>query len=152
MTTSFRYIVFSLGIQRPLQVFVQSHHVTRRYVHRRSPYRTLAKMNRHNPLMLCDCSPTVNSDVACPSYLRNQYRRFAPHKHVSLCIVCSEASNVLWVMLTRREHHSCARSWCVSAPKLWLSDAGHEAEPSVPVRRPLSLPWRVLQRKVAVSV
>ena len=56
----------------------------------------------------------MNSDVACPSYVRNLYRRFVPHKDVSLCIVCSEASNVLWVMLTRRVHHSCARSWRVS--------------------------------------
>ena len=82
------------------------------------------------------------------TYVRNQYRRFAPHKHVSLCIVCSEASNVLWMMLTRRVHHSCARSW----PLLWVSDVGHGAEPTVPVRRPLSLPWCMLQRKIAVSV
>ena len=38
------------------------------------------------------------------------------------------------------------------APFLWVSDVGHGAEPTVAVRRPLSLPWRVLQRKVAVSV
>ena len=56
----------------------------------------------------------MNSDMWCPSHVRNQFRRFAPHKHVLFCIVCSEASNVLWVMLTRRVHHSCARSWRVS--------------------------------------
>ena len=29
------------------------------------------------------------------------------------------------------------------APLLWVSDVSHGAEPTVPVRRPLSLPWRV---------
>ena len=44
----------------------------------------------------------------------NQCRHFAPHKHASLGTVCSDASNVLRMMLVRRVHHSCARSWRAS--------------------------------------
>ena len=70
---------------------------------------------RHNLIMLCDCWQTVNSDKACPSYVCNQYRRFAPDNHVR-----SEASNVQWMKLIRRVRR-------------------YSVELTMPVRWPLSL-------------
>ena len=114
MTISFRCFQFIFGAKRPSHVFVQSHHVTRMYIHWRGPYSTLTDIATTRY-----CFVTVSQLWTVTTRVRvtcgvSTDVNFVPHKHVSFCNVSSGASNVPWMGLVRPVHHPCARSWRVS--------------------------------------